>query len=237
MRRIGILVALAVECRSLTPQRVPAGGCLPLPDGSLIGLSGAGPGAALRCSAALIESGATALISWGCAAALDPGMNPGDLILPSRIACTDGATIDPDAAWRERLSRKLEARLPVYSGLLAESERVVASALEKHAIFANTGARALDMESAAAARAAQQFGIPFLAVRSIVDPADVTLPPSIHAAFDEHGMLNVPNMVLRALLRPTDFVGIIRLGRHFGQAMKTLRLVAAMGRENHFALA
>jgi adenosylhomocysteine nucleosidase len=108
---------------------------------------------------------------------------------------------------------------------------------EKHAIFASTGAIALDMESAAVARIAQRFHKPFLAIRSIIDPADATIPPSIENAFDENGMLHVPKMLLHAAMRPTDFVAVIRLGRHFGAAMKTLRLAAAIGRETHFAAA
>ncbi len=262
---------MAAECRSLTPKRIPEGGCLELDDGCIIGLSGAGPRAAQACCAALAEKGATSLISWGCAAALAPGMNPGDLVLPTRIACTDGIQIATDAEWHARFSlllnnhshfadagqwergrpareqagyagrlptprgKFLHGALPVYSGVLVESDRIIAREDEKSAIFAATGAIALDMESAAAARAADRFNLPFLAIRSIVDPVDVSIPPSIHNAFDENGVLNVPKMFFRSLLHPADFVGIIRLGRHFGAAMKTLGHVAAVGRENHFA--
>ena len=236
MTKLGILVAMAVECRSLTSKRVPAGGCLDLGDGCLIGLSGAGPQAAQRCSALLVEAGATSLISWGCAAALAPGHNPGDLILPAGIVCTDGQLIDTDGEWRERLSSKLDRQMSVHTGLLAESDRIVAGQEEKRDLFAATGAIALDMESAAAARTAVRFRLPFLAVRSIIDPAEVSLPPSIHAAFDENGMLHVPQMLLRSLLHPTDFVDIIRLGRHFSAAMKTLSLAAAIGRDTYFAV-
>jgi adenosylhomocysteine nucleosidase len=235
--RVGILVAMAVECRSLTPGRVPMGGCLELDGGCLVGLSGAGPEAAGRCSAALVEAGATSLVSWGCAAALAAGLNPGDLILPDRIRCTDGTLLDTDRGWRQRLGSKLDGRMPVFSGLLAESDRIVARENEKRALFAATGAIALDMESAAAARAAQRFCIPFIAIRSIIDPVDVSIPPSIHNAFDENGALHVPKMLFHALLRPADFLGVIRLGRHFGAAMQTLRLAAAIGRDTHFAIA
>jgi adenosylhomocysteine nucleosidase len=177
------------------------------------------------------------LVSWGCAAALAAGLNPGDLILPERIVCSDGTPLDTDKGWRKRLGSKLDGRMPVYSGLLAESDRIVAGEDEKRAIFAATGAIALDMESAAAARAAHRFGLPFLAVRSIIDPVDVTIPPSIHSAFDENGALHVPKMLFHTLLHPADFLGVIRLGRHFGAAMRTLSLAAAIGRETNFDLA
>ncbi|MFZ4702950.1 MAG: phosphorylase, partial [Candidatus Methylumidiphilus sp.] len=174
MTKLGILVAMAVECRSLTEQKIPGNGLLALNECCLIGLSGAGPKAAQRGSALLIEAGATAMISWGCAAALDPRLNPGDLILPESLVGIDRRLINVDGLWRERLVSLLESRLSVHSGLLAESSRIVALEGEKRAIFADTGAIALDMESAASARAAEQFGLPFLAIRSIIDPASVT---------------------------------------------------------------
>jgi adenosylhomocysteine nucleosidase len=213
------------------------GGCVELDGGCLIGLSGAGPEAAGRCSTALVEAGARSLVSWGCAASLAAGLKPGDLILPERIVCLDGKLLDTDVGWRKRLGSKLYGRMPVYSGLLAESDRIVAGQDEKRAILAATGAIALDMESAAAARAAHSLGLPFLAVRSIIDPVDVTIPPSIHNAFDENGALHVQKMLFHAMLRPADFIDVIRLGRHFGAAMKTLRLAAAIVRETHFAVA
>jgi len=222
------------ECRSLTLKRIPEGGFLALDEGCLVGLSGAGPEAAARCAALLAERGATALLSWGCAAALDPGLKPGDLVLPRQIIGVDGQTLETDPAWRGRLAAQLMPHLPVCEGNLLESRRIVSSAQEKKALFASTGATALDMESAAAARAALVFKLPFLAVRSIVDPADVSIPPSIAAAFDENGVLHVPKMLGRVLLRPVDFIGIISLGQHFGAAMKTLRQVAGITRASGF---
>ncbi len=84
------------------------------------------------------------------------------------------------------------------------------------------------MESAAAARAASAFKLPFLAVRSIVDPADIDIPPSIAAAFDDNGVLHVSKMLGRALFRPGDFLGIIRLGRDFSAAMESLKAVSEL---------
>ncbi len=227
---------MAMECRSLTAKRVPEGGFLQLNDHLLIGLSGAGPIAAERCAAKLVDAGANSLISWGCAAALAPVLIPGDLVLPDRIVCTDGLSIDTDVAWRKRLSSTLAGKIPVYAGLIAESNRIVSDADEKRAIHADKGAIALDMESAAVARVASRFHLPFLAVRSIVDPVDVTLPPSIQDAFDENGILNIGKMLTRALLHPSDFIDIIRLGRHFGAAMKTLKQTAEIGRVTNFSV-
>lgn len=233
---VGILAAMPQECRSLTPQRVPDDGFLALDEGCVLALSGAGPAAAARCAAALAQRGVSALLSWGCAAALDPRLMPGDLALPERIVGADGDALAPDPIWRARLADRLAPHLAAYSGSLLESRRIVSAAAEKRALFADSGAIVLDMESAAAARVARDFKLPFLAVRSVVDPADIDIPPSVAAAFDENGALQVPKMLGRALARPVDFIGIIRLGRHFGAASRTLEAVADLARAQRFAL-
>lgn len=225
-QRLGILVAMPQECRSLTNKRIPEGGFLALNESCLIGLSGAGPKAASRCAVLLAEQGVTALISWGCAAALDPSLKPGDLVLPASVIGADGKSLETNPAWRGRWVAQLEAQLPVYQGNLLESRQIISLASEKRMLFADTGAIALDMESAAVARAALDLGLPFLAVRSIVDPADVDIPPSIAAAFDENGVLSALKMLGGALLRPRDCLGILRLGRDFWEAMGTLKFVA-----------
>jgi adenosylhomocysteine nucleosidase len=227
---------MEAECRSLTSKRVPEGGYLAMDQDCLVGFSGAGPAAAARNAALLAEAGITALISWGCAAALDPPLKPGDLVLPAHIIGADGAILNTHAAWRERLAAQLAPHMPVYDGAILESRRIVGQAEEKRELFARTRAIALDMESAAAARAALAHNLPFLAIRSIVDPADINIPPSIEAAFDEKGILHVPKMLGRALLRPIDFAGIIRLGKHFDAAMATLKTVAALSHANQFAI-
>lgn len=234
-KRIGILIAMEAECHSLTSKRIPEGGCLALDEHCVVGFSGAGPEAAQRNATVLAQAGITALISWGCAAALEPGLKPGDLVLPKHIIGADGQILHTDAVWRGKLAAELEPHLPVFQGNLAESRRIVGLVAEKQAIFNATGAIALDMESAAAARAALGYKLPFLAVRSIVDPADINIPPSIAAAFDDKGILHVPQMLGRVLFRPVDFIGIIRLGQHFGAAMKTLKTVAAITRASQFA--
>ena len=70
----------------------------------------------------------------------------------------------------------------------------------------------------------------------VLNPRLITIPPSVVGAFDENGMLHIPKMLGRALLRPIDFPGVIRLGRHFGAAMKTLHQVATVARDNNFAV-
>lgn len=228
MRRLGIVVALADECRSITHRRIPAGAPLPLAEGCLLALSGAGPAAAARAASRLVEEGASALVSWGCAAALDPRLNPGDLILPRHVVGEDGVPLETSTDWRNKLYRQLAGPLSVYQDSLAESSGIIATPSEKARIFAETGAVALDMESAGIGRVARDHTLAFLVVRAIADPASMALPAAILAALDETGTVRISKVLGHALLNPGDFVGLIQLGRHFRAAMRTLRHVKAM---------
>jgi nucleoside phosphorylase len=72
------------------------------------------------------------------------------------------------ASWRRSLQGA--------SGLLITVTAPVITAAEKAALFAATGAVAVDMESALAGRVAAVGQLPFLVVRAIADDAGQGLP-------------------------------------------------------------
>jgi adenosylhomocysteine nucleosidase len=225
---IGLIVALAQECRSLTSRKVPEGRSHRLDDGRLLVRAGAGPDAARKAAGLLLELGATALVSWGCAAGLDPRLQPGDLVIPAAIRQPDGALLRTDpVAVQALLDRLLPTLNPIVDTLL-ETPVIVGMADEKERLFRDSGAVAADMESAAVARVAAERGVPFLAVRSVADPAAMSLPPSIAAAFDDQGRLHLNRLFRSLLLRPGDIPGLIGVGRHFRLALATLSRVNAL---------
>lgn len=228
MRRVGIVVALAAEGRSLTSRPLPRGDCLDLKDGTLLIVADAGREAAFSAAARLADAGATALISWGCAAALDPRLKPGDLVLPRSVLEKGGKTLPVAADWHKRVFSRLDGHLSLSDGAVTESLTIVSTAAEKAALFAATGAVALDMESAAVASVAGQRGLPAVVVRSIVDPAGLAVPPSVQAAFDAGGKLHLRKLLIGLMQHPGDVPGLIQLGWHFRAAMQTLRKVKAL---------
>jgi hypothetical protein len=62
----------------------------------------------------------------------------------------------------------------------------------KRALFDRTKALAVDMETAAVARAANQSGLPFFAFRIICDPANVSVPEALFRCVDEKGKPRLP---------------------------------------------
>ena len=80
---LGIVVSLSRELKSLTRQTIPVGSCKAITDNTMVALSGIGADRAYMAGLVLVSQGATALLSWGYAAALDDRLNAGSLILPS----------------------------------------------------------------------------------------------------------------------------------------------------------
>ena len=221
MKYLGIVVATTVEARSLTKHPVVSGG-------ALLQISGIGAKRAHLAARTLLEKGATSLLSWGSAGGLIPGLSPGSLVLPKKIIAVDGSVYPVDATWRESLCVQLKEKIDLHEGLLAETITVVARPEEKVTLFQKTGAIAVDMESAAVAAEAQGAGVPFMAIRAVADPADITLPQSALASLDEFGKLR-PLRLLKALSKnPVELFALIRLGRNFRAAQSTLSIVTRL---------
>ena len=93
MNVVGIVAALAAEARALGPTKLELGAPRTLADGTRIAVSGIGFAAAARAAQALVDTGVTALASWGMAGGLDPALNAGTILLPSQVISTDGTSL------------------------------------------------------------------------------------------------------------------------------------------------
>ncbi len=218
---LGIVVSLPRELRSLTDQPIPMGAWRAITDNILVVVSGIGAERAYTAGAVLVSQGATALLSWGCAAALDERVTPGCLVLPERIIGANGEIYLVSTEWHRRLYQALECKQPVCTGALAESDAIVKTSAEKRALAKRTQAVATDMESAAQARRAKDCGLPFIAIRAIVDTPSSDIPESVLNALDSQGNVNLWNLFTRAV--PADWIKIIRLGLQFNLAQRTLK--------------
>jgi adenosylhomocysteine nucleosidase len=192
----------------------------------MVAVSGMGELHAERAAQCLVDAGARGLVSWGCAAGLDPELHPGALCLPQFVSTTDGHRWPIDEAWRSGVVAALGQRA-VFSGTLVHAAQVLASGAAKRELAAQCGAGVADMESAAIARVAQRHGVPLLVVRSVVDPAGLSLPSVITEHVDESGKVPM-GPLLRGLLRqPRDLITMLRLASGFRAALASLREVAA----------
>ncbi|MBA4142556.1 MAG: phosphorylase [Nitrosospira sp.] len=224
MRGVGIVTAMRMESRCITRLRLPFNQRFSLGESAAIWVCGMGAEAAREAAEGLKTGGASALMSFGFAGALEPGLRPGDLVLPESIHA--GRLLGVDLSWRASVRLQLPGHLSVVGGVLAASGDVLTSRAAKCKLAQATGACAVDMESGAVAEAAARAGIPFLAVRAISDPLGFSPPPALLGAVRADGSADLAR-VLPLLLRRSVSLGILlRLAADARSACSTLSAVA-----------
>jgi 4-hydroxy-3-methylbut-2-en-1-yl diphosphate reductase len=145
-----VLAPLSVEARAVRAGAAWA-------DVQQIGM---GPRRAAR--GARVAEGSAVLIAGFCGA-LDPDLEPGDVVLASELRGPTGTTACPDPAILAGVLRRGGLRVRV--GPIASSQRLVVR--ERRRQLQRTGALAVDMESAWLAAATQAH--PLITLRVVVD--------------------------------------------------------------------
>src|SRR6266568_5168347 len=145
---------------------------------------------------ALVEAAirqAKCLISFGIAGGLAPHLRSGDVVL-------SGEVIGQDRRWRanERIQKEvkdLARRIGAAEGPVLGAGDLLATEDSKAQAWRDTGALAVDMESAIVARAAEAAGIPFLVLRTIADSAHRELPSAALIPLSADGTPALARMV------------------------------------------
>jgi len=220
---LGIVAALQREIKPITSKFIPLRTPVKIAEQVIIIVSGMGPQQAGAAAQQLMQQGATALLSWGTAAALDPTLVSGSLFIPTSVIDSNASVYPTDARWHNQLVTELTDVVELAYGCLTTSVGIIATPAEKHHLFKRNGCRALDMESAAIAAQAQSGSVPFIAIRAIVDTADMELPRSVLAALDSDGKPNIIKLIAGLLRRPQDWRPLLRLSKGFGLAQNTLK--------------
>jgi adenosylhomocysteine nucleosidase len=226
-----VVAALAAEASALGPT-MPRAGAAPLSelallgDGSLLAVSGIGRAAAAAAAAVLIDAGASALMSFGMAGGLDPALKPGSVVLPCELISADGVRFLTCRSWRERVAAAVSPLRAVSEGNLLTSAQPIDTPADKAAAFRDTGAAAVDMESAAVAEIASNHTLPFIAVRVIVDTAADRLPRAVVNA-GRAGRVQIGRLIAGLVVAPGEIASLIRLAQRYRVAMRSLRVVGA----------
>ena len=213
----GVVVALKAEADT----------CRRIPD-ALIQTAGPGPERAEAAARALLAQGARSLVAWGTAGALTDSLLPGDIVVADTAFEGRGhASPVTENPFAQALAARL-APLGVRRGSTCTVSEPVSASGEKLRLHATTQALCVDMESAAVARVAAAAGVPFAAVRSIVDPLGFDLPPAALAGMDQHGNTAMLPVVRELLRSPTQLKALLTLGAYFRLALRELRSAAEL---------
>ena len=186
---------------------------------------GGGDEAALRMRLEEAAADTRVVVSVGIGGGLSPAARVGDWVVADRVL--DGPDAFPtDANLNGRLLGSLEAaRAAFHLGSIAGGGAILVTAAEKAALFARTGALAVDMESHVAARFAASHELPFAALRVISDAAHHALPGAVAVSMKKDGGLDLPAILLSILKNPRQLPALIRTGREAEVAFAQLKLL------------
>jgi adenosylhomocysteine nucleosidase len=168
--------------------------------------SGDGTNLAAKVERAIAD-GCRGLLSFGLAGGLDRSLRSGKCVVASDIVFEHGR-VSTDLHW----SRNLLTSMPnAVRGLLFGSPVPVVCATAKAALWQQTGAHAVDMESHIVAQAAAAHGLPVATIRVIADPAHRSVPGCALAGMRADGRTD-PMAVLRSLGRqPHELPALLRV--------------------------
>ena len=175
-------------------------------DRAVLVCGGIGAEGARRATEAVISLYTPRLVySVGYAGALEPGLRVGEIITPARVIdAGDGSSI----------------RIAGGNSVLV-SHQHVASPEQKSKLWQSYGAQAVDMESAAVARAAELNAVPFKALKVISDEFDFDLPDA-ERFVDSDGRFREGRFAVYAAQRPWLWGRVIRLARNSARATQAL---------------
>jgi adenosylhomocysteine nucleosidase len=222
-----ILTAVELEARALARRlELPAITVLPFPafGRDLLRVAPVGLRAALlaaRWPRLLAGLNRPLVISSGVCGGLAPDLQVGELVLPESVLGPDGERLNVTPTLYRRAT---ELAGSARGGLLATSREVAATVEAKAALFAHTGAVAVDMESAPILAHAAGAGCPTLVVRGVSDTAAESLPAELIALVTPAGKLHAGRALALALTRP----GL--LPRALAVRQATRRALAAVAR-------
>jgi nucleoside phosphorylase len=141
-----------------------------------------GPGEALVLEALKEKKDVDGMISTGLCGALDPALRLGDVVVSGNAS--------------------IEASAQFVRGAVHTIDRVAVTAAEKRTLRNQSGAIAVDMESAAIERKAAEWNVPYLCIRAVSDRAGDTLPLDFNRYRNARGDFSRTRIALAAIARP-----------------------------------
>lgn len=184
----------------------------------VVALAGGGDRAALEARLEALHGDIKGVISVGLAGALSPLIKVGEVVIADQVI-GKSESWRCSSEWRVALAARLAS---AHQGSVAASDVIVESAEAKSALHDATGALAVDMESAIAARFAARRNLPFAVLRVISDDASHVLPKAALVAMKPDGGIAVGRVLGSLLRHPFQLGALIRTARTSNKAFKEL---------------
>ena len=184
-------------------------------DYAVVVCGGIGAEAARRAAEAVIDRYSPGIIiSAGIAGAVVPELKVGETIFPAVVVDTQDGSRHQTAIKSSPVSNTALGRT-----VIASSPQIT-GAKQKQQLAKSYGAHAVDMESAAVARAALARGTPVLAINSSSDEYDFDLPEL--GQFLRGSKFQAARFALYVAVRPWLWLRVFRLARNTRIAAENL---------------
>ena len=201
---------------------------------AVLAVSGVGRDLAERAVREVLEERRPgAVLSLGFAGGLAAGQRVGDLVVARDLAPAPGVPdgpwepLDPDRCLTDRAVRVLKSLgLRHQVGGIVTASQIVSGPEEKRRLGTRTGALAVEEESFWIGAACRDRDVPFLAVRSIVDPVERPLPGFVASFALEARFGSRLRHALPVILRPWSIPAAVRLGGAASAARDSLTAFA-----------
>lgn len=202
----------------------------------VVAATGDGRRAAERSLAELLDAvPVSRVLTLGVAGGLDPGLVASDLVVAERVLEAEGERLSeapaPDGDWRGRvLAGAGEGALQLVVGTVVSVERVLADPLAKRALgrIVSDPHAVVDLETATYARVAAARGLPYLAIRAVLDPLDHPLPLDFSRLTGADGRVSRARVALAALRRPSVVPALLDLRRTTRSCARRLAAAAEL---------
>ncbi|MDE3096316.1 MAG: hypothetical protein KGK07_10005 [Chloroflexota bacterium] len=179
--------------------------------------------------ARLAQQPADVVLIAGICGGLDPSLAPGALVLSRRLVACGRPDLAPPDVLVEAARRALRTlRRPFVSSTLLSVDQPLATRRGKTDAWNTHGAAGVDMETYTLAEALAGRGVPWLALRAVLDPASAALPTAVAGWRGEQDERAIARAALR---RPFDWPAYVRLALQSRTALGALaRAVPAVVR-------
>lgn len=227
MKKIGVIAALPIEARCLSAVGISIGESVQIEPGIYIRVAGMGRDNAARAAKQFIDENVQLLVSWGVAGALGEQAKSGELLIPETILNATGQVLEVNHSLIERLQKYAELKsIKTVTGKLTEAKDIIDTIEEKQALNLETGAIAVDMESAAILEQTLHNHVDFLCIRVISDDVTTLIPAVVTQNTTGTGELKLAGLILSLCRTPADLGSLIKLAKGFNQAKGTLKQCA-----------
>ncbi len=199
---IAVVCAVPAERRALADLIGP---------GVDVHLSGMGAAAAERAGARIAATRPRALLAAGFCGALAGDLRTGDLVAADQV-------VEERSGDRFAADPELLAAAPGRRGTMVSATRLARTPEDR----ARLDGLAVDLESAALARAAAAESVPFLSLRAVTDEARHRMP-DFDRLMDAAGRLNPLSGIFYFVRYPREVPALLRLAPAARAASKALR--------------